>query len=333
MYSKERVLTSFEHKEPDRVPLCEPWIESEIINKLGGDPFKARETLEIDCLPLGFHPESTKAYRHGIDEWGRIFKHGQYGGGVLQNWKDLESYTAPLSHAEDWFPLDEVKRIKKRYGEEYAYYFAWHDCSLGLSYMSMGMEKFFIDLYDRPEFVKAVIERSTEWVIALVEQACMIEVEFIILGDDAADNNRPLVSPQMFHNLILPEYKKIIQAADVPIIWHSDGNVVSLLPMIIDAGFSGVHSLEPKANIDLSEIKEGFGEKLVLVGNIDTTQVLCQSDIDIVRKDVERAISQGALGGGYLFSSSNSLFEGHNIEAILAAYNHAKKVGIYPINI
>lgn len=72
---------------------------------------------------------------------------------------------------------------------------------------------------------------------------------------------------------------------------------------------------------------------MVLAGNVDTTYVLCQSNLSIVRKDVERAIKQGAPGGGFLFSSSNSLFEGHNIGAILEAYNHAKKVGRYPIEL
>jgi len=329
--SRERVLTAFQHKEADRVPLFEAWIESEIVIKLGGDPYTARERLGLDCLPFGAHPANTKAYGHGIDEWGRIFNKGQYGGGVVKNWEDLEKYTPPLSHSEDWFPQDKLNKIKHQYGEEYALYFAWHDCSLGLAYMSMGMENFFRALYDNPDFVKVLINRATTWVVALVEQANVSGVDFIMLGDDAADNNRPMISPKMFRKFILPEYKKIVQAAEVPVIWHSDGNVEPLLPMIIEAGFSGVHSLETKANINLYDIKEKYGEKLVLAGNVDTTYVLCQSNLSIVRKDVVRAIKQGAPGGGFLFSSSNSLFEGHNIEAILEAYNHAKKIGRYPI--
>ncbi|MFX0207295.1 MAG: uroporphyrinogen decarboxylase family protein [Candidatus Hodarchaeota archaeon] len=330
MNSRERVLTAFQHKEADRVPLFEAWIESEIEIKLGGNSYMARERLGHDCLPLGGHPVNTKAYGHGIDEWGRIFKKGHYGGGVVKNWEDLEKYTPPTNHAEDWFS-GSINEIKQNYGEDYAFYFAWHDCSLGLAYMSMGMENFFPALYDNPDFVKALISRSTAWVVALIEQASASGVDFIILGDDVADNNRPMISPQMFKKLVLPEYKKIVNAADVPVIWHSDGNVKPLLPMIVEAGFSGVHSLETKANINLSHIKEEYGEKLLLAGNIDTTYVLCQSNLNIVRKDVERAIKQGAPGGGFLLSSSNSLFEGHNIRAICEAYRYAKIIGNYPI--
>ncbi|MFX0116089.1 MAG: uroporphyrinogen decarboxylase family protein [Candidatus Hodarchaeota archaeon] len=333
MNSRERVLVALEHKEPDRVPLLEVWIEPEILSLLGGDPYTARERLGIDSLPIGGHPMNTNAYGHGIDEWGRVFRHGQYGGGLVKSYKDLEKYTAPLSHAQDWFPAERTNKLRNEYREKFAFYFAWHDCSLGLSYLSMGMKDFFLSLYEQPEFAKAVIQRSTEWTIALVEQANDAEVDFIVLGDDAADNSRPMISPKMFRDFILPEYKRITRATEIPILWHSDGNVEPLLSMILEAGFAGIHSLEPKANMDLGKIKEQFGEKLVLAGNLDTTSILCQSNLNLVRQDVERCISQGAPRGGYLFSSSNSLFEGHSLSAILEAYRHAKRIGSYPIAI
>ncbi|PWI46875.1 hypothetical protein CEE45_14665 [Candidatus Heimdallarchaeota archaeon B3_Heim] len=250
MNSKERVLLALKHQEPDYVPLFEAWIESEIMEQFNGDPYSTRIRLGMDCLPLGNHPSNTNAYKNGIDEWGRIFKDGQYSGGLLKTFRDLEQYTAPLSHAADWFPAKEVRKIRDQYQEEYALFYAWHDCSLGLSYLSMGMENFFLACYNEIELVKAVIDRSTLWTIALVEEAVNNEVDFIVLGDDAADNSRPMISPQMFQELILPEYKKIVKNCSVPIIWHSDGNIESLLPFIIDAGFSGVHSLESKAGIN-----------------------------------------------------------------------------------
>ncbi|MFW9905362.1 MAG: uroporphyrinogen decarboxylase family protein [Candidatus Thorarchaeota archaeon] len=332
MNSRERVLITFERQEPDRVPLFEAWIETEIVNALGGDPYIARERLNLDCMPLGSHPNNTRAYGDGIDEWGRVFKNGHYLTGMIRSEEDLERYTATLAHAKDWFPSAKIQEIKRKYSEEYILYFGWHDCSLGLTYLRMGIENFFRSLYEDPELVKAVIERSTEWTIALVDQANQNEVDFLILGDDAAENSRPLISPNLFRELILPEYKKIVKASGVPIIWHSDGHITPLLPMIIEAGFMGVHSLEPKANIDLTDIKNRYGNKLILAGNLDTTEILCQPDLDLVREDVERCIREGAPGGGYLFSSSNSLFEGHNVKAILEAYNHAKKMGTYPIS-
>lgn len=118
--------------------------------------------------------------------------------------------------------------------------------------------------------------------------------------------------------------------SDVPVFWHSDGFMEPLLPMIIEAGFAGIHSLEGSANVSLSRVKRKYGKQLVLAGNLDCTEVLCQTDLELVRKDVERCIEQGAPGGGYLFSSSNSLFDGHDIQAIIEAYRYAKEIGVYP---
>ncbi len=331
MNSKERVLSTLEHKEPDYVPIFEAWIENEILEQLKGNPYSTRIRLGMDCLPLGSHPSNTNAYKNGIDEWGRIFKNGHYAGGVVKDYHDIERYTAPLTHAEDWFPQKEVKEVKKKYGEEFALFFAWHDCSFGLSYLSMGMENFFLACINNIELVKAIIDRSTQWTLVLVEEAISNEVDFIILGDDAADNNRPMISPHMFRELILPEYKKITKNCSVPLIWHSDGNIEPLLPLIAEAGFSGVHSLEPKAGNDLLNIKQKYGSKLVLAGNVDTTYILCQDDLALVREEVERTINQGAPGGGYLFSSSNSLYPGHNIKAIKEMYRYAREIGKYPI--
>ena len=64
---------------------------------------------------------------------------------------------------------------------------------------------------------------------------------------------------------------------------------------------------------------------------MDVTNMLTQSDTCLVRRDVKRYIRDGAPGGGYIFSSSNSLFKGMSIEAILEAYRYAKEIGQHPI--
>ena len=331
MNSKERVLTTFQFKEPDRVPLFEAWIESEIVNEIGeGSPYKTREKLGLDCFPIAVgHPKTTNAWRTGIDEWGRIFKDGWYIGGVVKNLNDIEKFTPPLRYAKEWFPYEIMKEAKKKYSETHSLYYATHDVCLGLSYMSMGLKEFLIAIYKDRELVKALIKRSTEWTIETIKLAQEEEVDFILIGDDVAETTGPMMSTKLFRELVLPSYKEVIAASKVPIIWHSDGAIEPILPMIIEAGFAGVHSLEPNAHIDLARIKQKYGKKLILVGNLDVSHVLSQPNLDLVREDVERCITQGSPGGGYIFSSCNSLFKGMSIEAILEAYRHAKKIGYY----
>ncbi|MBD3254645.1 MAG: hypothetical protein GF383_06105 [Candidatus Lokiarchaeota archaeon] len=327
MNSRERVLTSFSFQEPDQVPLFEAWIETVITTAIAdGDPYKAREKLGLDCFPVAVgHPKSTNAWRTGTDEWGRIFKNGIYIDGKVKKKEILEEYTPDTEYADAWFSKEQIRFSKKKYGETHAIYYAFHDACLGLSYMSMGLKDFFVAVHRDKEFVNALMERSTEWTIAMIERACATGADFVMVGDDVAFGTGPMMSPKLFKELVIPHYKEIVKVCKVPLIWHSDGDIRSLIPMIIDAGFAGIHSLEPNAHINMGEIKELYGEKIVLAGNLDVSTILTQSDLDLVRKDVERCITQGAPGGGYLFSSSNSLFSGMCLESILEAYRYAKK--------
>ena len=331
MNSRERVLTTFSFQEPDKVPLFEAWIETEIMEQIGdGDPYKTREILDLDCMPIAVgHPKITNAWRTGIDEWGRIFKHGMYIDGKVKQTIDIEKYTPSLEFAKNWFPQEEIKRSRKKYNDTHALYYATHDVCLGLSYMSMGLKEFFIAIRKNRELVEALIDRSTDWAIEMIKLADQAEVDFIMIGDDVAYTSGPMMSPTLFRDLVLPSYKKIVSSSKTPIIWHSDGAIESLLPMILEAGFAGVHSLEPKAGINLAEIKKKYGKKLILAGNLDVTNVLTSSNLELVHRDVERCIKQGASGGGYLFSSSNSLFKSMSIQAIIEAYSYARKIGNY----
>jgi uroporphyrinogen decarboxylase len=112
------------------------------------------------------------------------------------------------------------------------------------------------------------------------------------------------------------------------VIWHSDGNITALLPMAIEAGFAGIHGLDPLAGMDLAQIKREFGEAMVLIGNVDV-RVLCAADLQAVRDEVDRCIAQGAPGGGYMLATCNSIFEGMDPRAVAELFRYEEQVGFY----
>ncbi len=137
-----------------------------------------------------------------------------------------------------------------------------------------------------------------------------------------------MISPRMWRKFVWPYHRRIVKESGAPVIWHSDGNVKALLPMAIEAGFVGFHSMEPAAGMDLARIKREFGQDLVLVGNIDV-RVLCGPDLDAVRWEVDRCIAQGAPGGGYMIASCNSIFTGMNPSAVAEMFRYEGEVGFY----
>jgi uroporphyrinogen decarboxylase len=137
-----------------------------------------------------------------------------------------------------------------------------------------------------------------------------------------------MISPDMWREFVLPHHKRIVEEAPVPVLWHSDGDIVRLLPIAVEAGFAGMHSLEPDSGVDLAQVKLEFGGDLVLVGNVEAS-VLCGSDLEAVREEVRRCMGQGASGGGYMFSTCSSIFNGMNLEAVKEMYRYAAEIGVY----
>jgi len=329
MKPRERVFTALEHQEPDRVPRFEIWIDDCMVDELGqNDLQSAHVNLGLDCIMIPNQaPAESNAWRDGVDEWGRIWKNGFYVDGVVDTEADLGRYNPPLDYVDEFFDSDRIKEVMDLY-PDHCFIYGSHIGPFTAGYMAMGFERFFLRLVDDPAFVHKLLQARTEWCIAMYRKATRLGIDVAILGDDAGHNEGPMISPGMWREFILPYHRRIVKELDVPVIWHSDGAVVSLLPMAIEAGFVGVHALEPMVGIDLGKVKREFGQDLVLIGNVDVT-VLCNSNLKAVREEVTRCIEQGAAGGGYMISSCNSIFKGMNPASVVEMFRYAGEIGLY----
>jgi len=325
MKPRERVLTAIAHREPDSVPKFEIWINDEIVGELGfGDLQITHVKLGLDCIMIPTRtPASSNYWRDGLDEFGQIWKDGAYADGVIDSEEDIRRYRPPLEYACKFFEGDKTKEAMRRYPNHFFIYGS-HIGPFTMGYMGMGFKRFFRDLRGRPQLVQELLEARTEWCIAMCQEAVSLGVDLIVLGDDAGHRDGPMISPPMWREYVLPLHRRIVEQLDVPVIWHSDGAIRSLLPTAVEAGFAGVHGLEPAAGINLGEVKRAFGKNLVLIGNVDV-RVLFNSDLDAVRAEVDRCMKQAAQGGGYMLSSCNSLFRGMKSESIVEMYRYAGK--------
>ena len=322
MTQRERIVATLHHQTTDRIPRCEVWIDG-VWPELGIDSqVEAYVTLGQDCIMLpGRVPATSNAWKTGVDEWGRIWQNGMYVGGVVETEEDLQRYSPELEYVEELFDVGGVNAVKDNYPEHCPIY-GTHIGPFTAAYMAMGFERFFTQLFDNPSFVRKVFEHRTEWCIAQYQKALDLGAEVLVLGDDAGHKDQPMVSPRMWRELVLPYHRRIVDALNAPLLWHSDGNIVPLLPMAVDAGFVGIHGLEPSAGIDLQDVKHDFGEALVIVGNLDVS-VLFTSNPDAIRREVDRCLAQGGPGGGYMFATCNSIFTGMSPESVAELFRYA----------
>jgi uroporphyrinogen decarboxylase len=270
------------------------------------------------------NPPESNAWRDGVDEWGRVWRRGTYVGGVVDTVADLKRYSPDLGYVEWLWDAEQVLETKVL-APDHCLFFGTHIGPFTAGFMAMGFESFFTRLVENPRYVHRLLELRTEWCVAMYRKAVSLGAELLVLGDDAGQASGPMVSPAMWREHIWPYHVHIVDALDAPVVWHSDGNVETLLPMAVEAGFSGFHGMDPGAGMNLARIRTEYGRDLVLVGNVDT-RVLCGSNLDAVRSEVDRCLEQGGQGGGYMMATCNSIFEDMNPAAVAELFRYEELV-------
>jgi uroporphyrinogen decarboxylase len=351
MNSRERVLTTINHKEPDRVPLFFNSIDAKLMRAVGsGTTAEIWKRLGIDTLVigrtawcegqpsgLGYSPNppppeeslggSLYAGWNGIDEYGREWKHGRYVGGVVATKEDLRKYSPQLKTKERYNQAV-IEDWKKNYPDHARALFS-HTGPVGLTIESFGLIQFCYALFDNRALIQESVERKTEWFIETSKYGVELGMDFVVMGDDMGFKGHGYVSPSDFKQLAFPYYLRIVESISVPVFWHSEGYIRDYLPMAVEAGIKGIHGLEEAAGMNMAEIKKEFGKDLVLLGNIDGNQILCQSDLELVRKEVDRCLREGRKGGGYMLSIAGSAHESVNLEALVEMCRYGQVAGVY----
>jgi len=317
---RERVQAALNHRAVDRVPRFEVWIDA-FTGELGrGDQAAAYADQGQDGVMMPTRAQMADAVgRDGVDEWGRVWRRGIYVGGDVDTDADRQRYSLPLEAVGGLFDAVRIGAVRERY-PDHALFFGSHLGPFTAAYMAMGFDRFFMRLSDAPVFVEKLMVARTGWCLAAFAEAVRLGAELLVLGDDAAHRDGPMIAPRLWRDMILPLHREIVKESPVPVIWHSDGNILPLLPMAVEAGFAGVHGLDPSAGIDLGAVKREFGRDLALIGNVDT-RVLCGSNLSAVRGEVARCLEQGSPGGGYMLSTCNSIFEGMDLAAVKALFS------------
>ena len=168
----------------------------------------------------------------------------------------------------------------------------------------------------------------------LMEEMLKLGVDGIHGGYDWASARGPMFSPKHFDTFVFPRLKQITDLCHkhgVPYVKHTDGNVNKLLDGMIAAGVDGFQAIEPRANMDIAQLKQTHGDRLTLIGNVDCSTVLVNGPVEAVQSQTKQIIQAAAPGGGFLLSSSNSIHPGVKPDCYLAMLETAREAGDYPI--
>ena len=172
--------------------------------------------------------------------------------------------------------------------------------------------QFSIDLFeDRGKLLKwaeEILISALKHAERLIDSGC----DMISINNDCVFNSGTFISPDDFAELTTPYMKELvgfIKKKNVKVIFHSDGNLMSVLDQIIEINPDILHSIDPMAGMDIAEVKKQTYGKIALMGNVQCNLLQDGPDEKIL-ESAEYAIKHGSPGGGYIFSSSNTIFKG-----------------------
>jgi uroporphyrinogen decarboxylase len=184
-----------------------------------------------------------------------------------------------------------------------------------------GFEQLLSDLALRPEFVEELLDRILyEWNLPIIEQQLAIGVDGFYFADDWGSKTSMLFSPQMWRRFIKPRLAvcyQLVKKAGVFVGQHSDGNILEILPDLIEIGLDIFNPVQPSV-YDPYEVKKRHGAQITLYGGIDVETTLPFGKPNEVRAEIlERAKRLGS-GGGYVLQSSHTIMKDVPLENIIA---------------
>jgi uroporphyrinogen decarboxylase len=341
----ERVQAALRRQQGDRVPF-DFWAVPEVIKALedylGVGEEGLLRLLGIDCRVVA--PEYIGPALRQFPDGSYTTPWGEHRRRVANSYSTYEEYASyPLSQAQtpaeveawpfwprpeywDWNSIVskiQVLNVQVRYHMRYEvggiFETAW-----GL----YGLEKFLVDLIERPAVPSALLDIVTDLLIANVNSLMKTAsgwIDLVYTFDDVAIQSGLLMSPAMWRKYILPHHQRlnrVIKSYGLKILYHSCGAIVPLIrPLVDEMGIDVLNPLQPRAaGMDLRKIKAEFGDRIAFHGGIDLQYTMSRGSPQEVRQEVADRIRVLAAGGGYICTTAHYLQADAPLENILALY-------------
>lgn len=185
---------------------------------------------------------------------------------------------------------------------------------------------------DRDNLKKELLQRIRENIESAKAQ---IEAgaDVIVGCADYCTNSGPFIHPRDFRELVIPYLKMLVSAvhrAGALYIKHTDGNLWPIIEDLVSTGIDALHSIDPTAGMDLGRVKELYGDRICLCGNV-SIDLLHRGTPKQVYESTKECIEKAAYGGGYILCTSNVVEVHHPLENVLAMFEARRRYGIYPI--
>jgi hypothetical protein len=291
MNSRERFLRTLEYNHPDRVPFLAEGIRDKVLEFWDISrkelrmlsPYDSHTFLTPDLDPI---PEPA--------HW-------------PLNKKQFDKFAHHLN-----------AHVADRFGSEWQEQLSETESDLSIRilrahrgfFLTMGVngwgrfDEVIRILMEDKEFVQHYLKEYGIFAARVAEIALSkIKIEAAYFSEPIGGNDAPLISPQIYRQVILDSYLPVLNVlfkhGVKHIIFMSYSNIRNYLPMLVDAGFNCLWACETNSpDMNYHKIRKEFGPDLRLIGGLDVD--LLQESRTHIRTVVKKNVLPLLQQGGYI---------------------------------
>ncbi|MCC7355308.1 MAG: methyltransferase [Anaerolineae bacterium] len=309
MNSRERVRRTLTFQKPDRVPF-DLWMLGTIPkrHKAELDAVLARFPSDFVYAPIAFGKSQRARNIVGeigqhTDEWGCVFEvleegvHGEVRNPILADWSALATLTPPNEILEG---LDVTP--------SHAFYEKTDKFILCGSTVQpfqrilflRGFENLMLDFATEPPELFRLLEMVHQFYLRELHLLAPAAADAITFKDDWGSQERLLISPRQWRRYFKPmyaEYCRIIHKAGKFAFFHSDGEISSIYPDLVEIGIDAINS--QLFCMDIEGLAARYKGKITFWGEIDRVHALAfgtPAEVRAAVRRVRRALDDGQGG-------------------------------------
>lgn len=280
---------------PDRVPYFEEGLREDVLSSWRQQgltriadlhrqfPSDRRENITLNLEPI----PRLKRWPTTLKDLNRFYQHFKFN----------ERHRLPpqwRKHVKAWRHRDHVLMLYVHRG----------------FFLSMGVQDWrrfhevMLLSVDAPELVRLMMTIQGELSAQLTQRLLNeVEIDAAVFSEPIGGNDRPLISPSMYEELVLNSYTSVIevlQRHNVPvIIFQTYANAASLVPSILRWGLNCLWACEVNVDaMDYRRMRDRFGRELRLIGGIDLDAL--RQGKEAIKREIETKVPPLLKDGGYV---------------------------------
>jgi hypothetical protein len=231
-------------------------------------------------------------------------------------------------------PLDDPCKNRTKIGEQGIYGLGFETfMGFWVWVRDGGSMQVLRDFYEQPDLMRQVLEFYLGYVDETLRRVLPECPDEILINGSASSLS--LSSPTIYRQYDLPIIQRISSLCkQAGVICHQHTCGRSRLLIEINYNETDIDVMEPLerapgGDVDLAEVKQRFGDKFCLKGNVNTFETMLNGTVADVRREAQACIDAAAAGGGFILATGDQCGRDTPDENIFALVEVAKSYGRY----